>query len=684
MRKNIICIIQARLDSTRLPKKVLSDINGQPLILRILKRVARSKLISKIYLATGDQNKNKSLIDFIKQKTKISIFCGSEDNVLERYYKIALLENKPDIIVRITADCPFIDAEIIDKVIKLLIKDKSDYASNILKRTFPDGLDVEAFTFKALSKTFEMVKDKFSKEHVTTFMHGVSKHTKKNGNFKKSNLENDFDFSFLRWTLDEQKDLVFTRCVYENLTNYANWHQIIKFLFKNPILLEKNSYVPFNESITKDTNKNSRYNNSNAFFKRSIKSIPLGSQTFSKSYIQWPKGVAPLFIDRGQGASVVDIDGNHYIDYVLGLLPITLGYCDQDVDQAVIGQVNKGSIFSMPSKLETLLSEKLINIIPSAEYVRFGKNGSDVTTAAIRLARAYTSKDIIAVSGYHGWHDWYIGTSTRDLGVPKKIKSLTKTFTFNDIHSFQKLTKRFPRKIAACIIEPAGLTHTDVSFLKKLKSICKREGIVLIFDEIISGFRINIGGAQKEFGITPDISCFGKGMANGYPLSAIVGRKKIMSLMEDIFFSTTFGGENVALAAALATIEKMEKKNTVTHTNRAGKKIVTKLNIAIKEKELTPFMQISNNYWWPQVLIKNNYKINIDLFSSLLRQELLKNGLIIGSTLNLCFSHANNDIIETTVKKFSDSLIQLKEYLFSKNPKKYLKGDLIKKTFSVR
>ena len=153
-----------------------------------------------------------------------------------------------------------------------------------------------------------------------------------------------------------------------------------------------------------------------------------------------------MFIDRGQGASVVDIDGNHYIDYVLGLLPITLGYCDQDVDQAVIGQVNKGSIFSMPSKLETLLSEKLINIIPSAEYVRFGKNGSDVTTAAIRLARAYTSKDIIAVSGYHGWYDWYIGTSTRDLGVPKKIKSLTKTFTFNDIHSFQNLTKKVSKK----------------------------------------------------------------------------------------------------------------------------------------------------------------------------------------------------------------------------------------------
>ena len=243
----------------------MSDINGQPLILRILKRVARSKLISKIYVATGDQNNNKSLIDCINKKTKTSIYCGSDDNVLERYYKIALTE-KPDIIVRITADCPFIDAEIIDKVIKLLIKDKSDYASNILKRTFPDGLDVEAFTFKALCKTYKIVKDKFSQEHVTTFMHGVSKNTKKNGNFKKSNLENDFDFSFLRWTIDEQKDLVFTRGVYENLPNYASWQHIIKFLFKNPILLEKNSYVPFNESITKNTNKSSRYCNSNTFF----------------------------------------------------------------------------------------------------------------------------------------------------------------------------------------------------------------------------------------------------------------------------------------------------------------------------------------------------------------------------------------------------------------------------------
>ena len=179
---------------------------------------------------------------------------------------------------------------------------------------------------------------------------------------------------------------------------------------------------------------------SNKYFKRAINTIPLASQTFSKSYTMWPKGNSPLFFDRAEGAKVVDPDGNHYIDYILGLLPITLGYCDPDVDNAVIKQIMKGTIFSLPSTLEMQLSELLVDLIPSAEMVRFGKNGSDATTAAIRLARAFTNRDLIAVAGYHGWHDWYIGSSSRNLGVPKSVEKLTKKFVFNDPESLKYLT----------------------------------------------------------------------------------------------------------------------------------------------------------------------------------------------------------------------------------------------------
>ena len=683
-KNRVLCVVQVRLESSRLPNKALANLAGKPMIVRMLERIKKSKLVNKIYIATGIDSSNDPLVKECKKIKGVNIYRGSNRNVLKRFYEIAILEKKPDVIVRLTADCPLIDCNLIDNVISLLIKEKTDYASNILDRTYPDGLDVEAFTFPTLKKTYQSVKDNFSKEHVTTYMHGISKKKTKIGKFRKSSLKNTMDFSFLRWTVDEIKDLEFIKQIFKNISNYASWEQILTFLYQNPILLMRNREVPFNESIKDEVSCRDRYKDSNNFFKRSVNAVPLASQTFSKSYIQWPKGATPLFIERGQDASVVDIDGNHYLDYVLGLLPITLGYCDFDVDKAVMQQINKGTIFSLPSKLETMLSEKLIEIIPSAEYVRFGKNGSDVTTAAIRIARAFTSKNLIAVAGYHGWHDWYIGSSTRDLGVPKEIKNLTKKFIFNDIKSFKNLITKFPNKFAAAIIEPAGLIKTDLTFLRELKKLCKKENIVLIFDEIISGFRIDLGGAQKKFGVIPDISCFGKGMANGYPLSAIVGKKKIMKLMEDIFFSTTFGGDTISLAASLATINKIQKYNTIFKTNEAGKKIVTNLNQIIQENRLDNFLKISRNYWWPQIIVNSNLPLRSDVFNSLLRQEFLKNGLIIGSTLNLCFAHAQPENINNTINKFNKTLKNLKVFIDSKNPSKYLRGSLIRNTFSVR
>ena len=183
------------------------------------------------------------------------------------------------------------------------------------------------------------------------------------------------------------------------------------------------------------------------------------------------------------------------------------------------------------------------------------ENGSDVTTAAIRLARAYTKKDMVAVAGYHGWHDWYIGSSSRNLGVPLEVENLTKKFNFNDADSLSDLFRKYPNKFAAVILEPAGLIKTDVNSLKKVREICTKHGVILIFDEIISGFRVNLGGAQAEYGVLPDITCLGKAIGNGYPLSAVVGRKDIMKYMEEIFFSSTFGGETISLSAAIANIE---------------------------------------------------------------------------------------------------------------------------------
>tara|TARA_B100000686_G_scaffold104955_1_gene112119 strand:- start:1497 stop:3551 length:2055 start_codon:yes stop_codon:yes gene_type:complete len=684
MKKNkkIIVVIQARVNSSRLPNKVLLKLNGLPAIIRMIERVKLSKLVDEIWVVTGESKVNDKLVNILGS-SNIKVMRGDDLDVLSRYVKVTK-KTGANIIVRLTADCPLIDPNIIDMTIKLLIDRKADYASNILKRTYPDGLDVEAFTSDTLIKTVENVDDKFSKEHVTTYMHGLHKNKYKKGNFILASLEHEADFSSLRWTLDEENDLIFLNRVYSTIDPLASWQQILSHLLSNPLIYMQNRIIPTNQNAV-DLNSNNyrRYSKSNKLFDRASKTIPLGSQTFSKSYIQWPKGEAPLFIDRAYGAKVVDPDGNHYIDYVLGLLPIILGYCDEDVDREVIDQIQRGTIYSLPSELEMELAEKLVKIIPSAEMVRFGKNGSDATSAAIRLARAYTDRDLVAVAGYHGWHDWYIASSSRNLGVPKSVEALTFKFLFNDLDSLTSLFKKYPNKFAAVILEPTGLVEPDKGFLKSVKNICEKNGTLLIFDEIISGFRINIGGAQKEYGITPDISCFGKAMANGYPLSAIVGSRKIMNLMEEIFFSTTFGGETLSIRASLATINKIQKLNVINKIKSYGTKLIFKLNNIIKKHGLDSNISVSKVNWWPQLVIKD-LPINDELFISIMRQELLMSGLLLGSTFNLSLAHTKADILKQTLEKFSDAMKNISLILNSKDPSVYLKGEHIKRTFKVR
>jgi len=283
-----------------------------------------------------------------------------------------------------------------------------------------------------------------------------------------------------------------------------------------------------------------RFTKSNAFFKKVIKVIPLASQTFSKSCLQYVKGHAPLFAQQGKGALLTDIDGNTYVDMIGGLLPVVLGYQYKAVDDAIRKQLKKGIIFSLSSPLEYELAMLLKKHIPCAEMVRFGKNGSDATTGAIRVARAITGRDYVAVCGYHGWHDWYIGSTTRDLGVPLEVKKLTHKFVYNDTDSLKALLTKYPNKFAAVILEPENYEPPQNNFLRQVVDVAHQHGALAIFDEVITGFRWNLGGAQKYYGVTPDLALFGKAMANGYPISVVCGRKDVMESLGNIFISSTF------------------------------------------------------------------------------------------------------------------------------------------------
>lgn len=341
-----------------------------------------------------------------------------------------------------------------------------------------------------------------------------------------------------------------------------------------------------------------RYARSEAMLERALKSIPLGTQTFSKSKTQYPFGVSPYYIERGQGSHVWDIDGNEYIDFISGLDCITLGYNDPDVNAAVMEQLQKGQIFSLPHALEVQVAEKIIDMVPCAEMVRFGKNGSDATAGAIRLARAYTGRDHVAVCGYHGWQDWYIGSTARNMGVPQATQALTHTFSYNMPESLESIFAQWPDQIAAVIMEPMNVEEPAHGFFQKVQELAQKNGAVFIFDETVTGFRFAKGGAQEYFGVIPDLATFGKGLSNGYPLSAIAGKSEIMKLMEEIFFSFTFGGETLALAAAWATLNKLEQEPVIETIEKQGSKVMQGVQTLIDKYELSPSLSISGHPSW--------------------------------------------------------------------------------------
>ncbi len=386
------------------------------------------------------------------------------------------------------------------------------------------------------------------------------------------------------------------------------------------------------------------FSHSEELLARALKCIPNGTQTFSKSRTQYPLGASPFYITRGKGSHVWDVDGNKYIDFVSGLTPIILGYCDPDVDDAVREQMKYGVIFSLPHPLEIEVSEMICEMVPCAEMVRFGKNGSDCTAGAVRLARAHTGRDIIARCGYHGWQDWCIGTTGRNAGVPQAVRALTKEFVYNDIKSLDHIFRDNPSQVACVIMEPMNREWPIREFLKEVKELTHKNGAILIFDEVITGFRFALGGAQECFGVIPDLACFGKAIANGYPLSAIAGKADIMQTMNAIHFSFTNAGECMSLAAAKATLNKIKRDNVPELLFNRGRivkeglatsgTVETGCGLLISEKSNPLTGHPSWSHWdFPDNLTKTK-----------IIQELIQRGILMIGTHNMNASHSIEDI----------------------------------------
>ena len=427
----------------------------------------------------------------------------------------------------------------------------------------------------------------------------------------------------------------------------------------------------------------SRYDKSLEWLKFAENIIPLGSQTFSKSYTQYPVGVSPHFAEKAKGAYLWDIDGNKYIDLVNSLAAITLGYCDRGMNKAVRKQLRNGVIFSLPGKLEYEVAEKITNLVPSAEMVRFAKNGTDATSGAIRLARAYTGRDHVALCGYHGWQDWSIGVTSRNKGIPNQTSEFSHNFSYNNIGSLVSIFEEFPGQVAAVIMEPMNVEYPRDGFLEKVRELTNRNGAVLIFDETITGFRFSEGGAQEELSVVPDLTTLGKGIANGFPLSAVVGKKAIMKEMNEIFFSGTFGGELLSLTAANYVLNLHLEGKIVDKLKSIGSKLALEVEDLTRNFSIENVLKLSGHPTWKILQWSGNSEYTSDEIKTLFLQEMFSEGVLIIGSHNVSTSLTRADI-KKVLQAYENTLGKISIGIQKGNLRAMLKVKPLEPLFKIR
>lgn len=417
---------------------------------------------------------------------------------------------------------------------------------------------------------------------------------------------------------------------------------------------------------------------SDEYYKIALELIPAQTQTLAKGTGQNIKGVAPKYLQRGKGSHVWDVDGNEYIDYTMGVGPLSLGYAYDKVDDAIKEQLKDGITFSLTHPLEVEVAELIHKVVPNAESIRYSRGGADVVSGAVRLSRAFTGRKKVLCCGYHGWHDWYIAVTDRNKGIPQEIQDLSFTFNYNDI---QSVIDSIDDDTACVVLEPFVFEEPKDNFLQKLRDVCTKNGTLLVFDEMWTGFRIAIGGAQEYFGVKADLACFSKAVANGMPLSILTGRKDVMSLLDkDVFFFNTFGGEALSLAAAKATINEMIEKNVQAYLAKQGNKLKTGYN-QIAEKLGMNYTKCSG-YDCRTIITFDAEKSGCNPLEmkSLVQQEMIKRGILWGGFHNMSFSHTDEDI-SYTLRAYEDVLPILKKAVDGKNVKSYLRGEPVEPVF---
>lgn len=648
---HVVAIIQARLGSIRFPRKVLAEFRGKPILGVMLERVSRAETVGAIVLAIPESKQNDELEAFARTRD-VTVFRGSEKDVLNRYAD-ATREAHADIVVRLTGDCPLIDWTVIDDCVTNVVNGETPFCATSL--SFPDGFDVEAFKADLLFEADREATASSDREHVTPFM-------RRKIDSEILVVEPNYNSEAIRITLDEPEDFTVICNVLESFPDYTfSARDINTLAADSPEIFVANSHLMRNEGALMSSGQK--------MWKRAQQVIAGGNMLLSKRPDMHSPKKWPAYFSKAKGCKVWDLDGQEYIDFgLMGVGTNILGYAYEPVDEAVRKVISQGNLSTLNAPEEVLLAEKLCELHPWADMARFTRSGGEAGTVAVRIARAATGQDKIVFSGYHGWHDWYLAANLADdqalddhllpglssSGVPRGLTGTALPFKYNDLESLEEVVS--DGGVAAIYMEVERSTPPAPGFLEGVRKIASRIGAVLVFDECTSGFRQNLGGLHMHYGVEPDIAVFGKTLGNGYAINAVIGRREVMTAARSTFISSTFWTERIGPAAALATLQEMEKTKAQDRITQLGydirslwTKVSSDLGLKITFSGLPSLTTLAIGGIDPLVL------------KTFLSESFLDRGYLAGPAIYLALPH--QDIIG---EEFAEVLHELLEELASR------------------
>jgi glutamate-1-semialdehyde 2,1-aminomutase len=610
----------------------------------LLQRLSQARRIDQIVVATPESSVNDLLAQLVRD-LGYEVYRGSENDVLDRYYRAAE-KFRADTVVRVTGDCPLIDPTLVDAVIAMFIESGVDYASNVYPPTYPNGLDTEVFTFAALEAAWTQAKAAREREHVTPFM-------AESQQFTRQNYSHATDESSARWTVDEPEDFAVVQKVFEHFHPRRDfgWLEVLALRHARPDWFEANRHLIRHDGM--------KLGSGQKLWKRAKRIIPGGNMLLSKrAEMYLPEGW-PSYFSKAQDCRVWDLDGREYIDMcVMGIGTNILGYGNPEVDQAVLRAISAGNMSTLNCPEEVYLAERLIALHPWADMARFARSGGEANAVAIRIARAASGRDKVAICGYHGWHDWYLAANIGDeqsladhllpglepKGVPLNLRGSVLPFRYNDFLQLQALVNE--HDIGVIKMEVSRNIGPDEGFLQNVRKLATDSGIVLIFDECTSGFRQTFGGLHKLYGVEPDMALFGKALGNGYAITAVIGKREVMQAAQTTFISSTFWTERIGPTAALKTLDVMERERSWEQVTQTGHRIGERWQALAKKYDLP--LELSGL----PALIAFNFRVPDMLkYKTLITQEMLKRGFLAATSVYVCTAHT-----QTVVDQYFDAL----------------------------